>query len=142
MEHYLDAPSGTYLLVLRKGEELIEQLAGFAAAERMQGAWVDIVGGASAVTLGYYDPSAREYQWQEFTEPLEIVGARGDLAIIDGRPAWHIHGTFSRADYSVLGGHVKACTIGLTGEVLLTPRQRPLTRVYDEETGLKLLAQP
>ncbi len=142
MEHYVDAPSGTHLLVLSKGEELMEQLEAFAAAQGLVGGWVDIVGGASAATLGFYDPVARAYEWQEFTEPLEITGLHGDLAIVDGRPAWHIHGTFSRADFSVLGGHVKKCMIGLTGEVLLTPRARALTRVYDDETGLKLLAEP
>ena len=142
MEHYFDAASGTYLLVLHKGEELMRALDEFAVAQDLRGAWVDIVGGASGATLGYYDPVAKAYEWRSFDEDLEITGLHGNLALVDGVPMWHVHGTFSRADFSVLGGHVKECRIGLTGEVMLTPRQLRLTRVYDDETGLKLLAAP
>ena len=141
MKHFFQAPSETHLLVFAKGEELMAGLDEFAREQELAGAWVDIVGGAAGATLGFYDPTAREYRWQEFTEPLEITGLHGNLSWVDGRPAWHVHGTFSRADYSVLGGHVKKCLIGLTGEVLLTTRSDRLTRVYDEETGLKLLSE-
>jgi predicted DNA-binding protein with PD1-like motif len=138
MEHFFDAPSGTHLLVLRKGEELMQVLGEFAVSAGLTSGWVDIVGGASGATLGFYEPVSKQYQWRELAEPLEITGLHGNLAWVDDRPMWHVHGTFSRADFSVLGGHVKTCTIGLTGEVLLTPREVALTREYDEETGLKL----
>lgn len=141
MKHFHDASSDTHLLVLAKGEELMQQLSAFATEQRLPGAWVDIVGGAAGATLGYFDPAAREYRWRTFEEPLEITGLHGDLAWVDGRPAWHVHGTFSRADYSVIGGHVKQCPIGLTGEVMLTTRRDRLTRVFDDETGLKLLRE-
>ncbi|MDQ4212947.1 DNA-binding protein [Microbacterium capsulatum] len=142
MKHFFDASSDTHLLVLRKGEELMRTLDEFAVTQSLAGGWVDIVGGAANATLGYYDPAAKQYRWQRFEEPLEITGLHGNLSYADGRPLWHVHGTFSRADYSVLGGHVKECLIGLTGEVLLTTRRDRLTRVHDEETGLKLLAAP
>ena len=141
MKHFVDTPSGTHLLVFAKGEELMAGLATFARDQSLDGAWVDIVGGAAAVTLGFFDPTAREYRWRRFEEPLEITGLHGNLSWVDGRPAWHVHGTFSRSDYSVLGGHVKECLVGLTGEVFLTTRRDRLTRVHDEETGLKLLAE-
>lgn len=139
MEHFFDAPSGTHLLVLRKGEELMQVLGDFAASAGIASGWVDIVGGASGATLGFYEPVSKQYRWRDFAEPLEITGLHGNLAWVDDRPTWHVHGTFSRADFTVLGGHVKTCTIGLTGEVLLTPRDTALTRVHDDETGLKLL---
>lgn len=142
MKRFTDDASGTELLVFAKGEELMAGLDSFAREQAIDGAWVDIVGGAAAVTLGFYDPVAREYRWRSFEEPLEITGLHGDLSWVDGEPAWHVHGSFSRADFSVLGGHVKRCLIGLTGEVMLTPRRTRLTRVYDEETGLKLLSEP
>ncbi|MBS1675157.1 MAG: DNA-binding protein [Actinobacteria bacterium] len=141
MQHFFDEASATHLLVLAKGEELMTELEDFARREDLAGGWVDIVGGAAATTLGFYDPVAREYRYTRFEEPLEITGLHGDLAWVDSRPMWHVHGTFSRADFSVLGGHVKECLIGLTGEVMVTARANRLTRVYDEETGLKLLAE-
>lgn len=117
------------------------QLETIARERNLTSAWVNIIGGASSVTLGYYNPETREYQWTDFTEPLEILGLTGNLAIVGGKPMWHIHGTFGRTDSSVLGGHVRSCTIGLTGEVALTPIDTKLTRIYDDETGLNLLAQ-
>ena len=137
MKRFPDTTS--HLLVLKKGEELIKTLDAFAIENNLDGGWVNIIGGARSVTLGYYNPETREYQWQTFNEPLEIIGLQGNLAYIDGKPFWHIHGTFSRADYSVIGGHIKDCLIGLTGEVSLTLHATKLTRIFDDETGLKLI---
>lgn len=137
MKHFPDSTSD--LLVLKKGEELMTVLDQFATENNLDGGWVNIIGGASSVTLGYYDPDSREYKWQSFEESLEIIGLQGNLAYVDGRPFWHIHGTFSRPDYSVIGGHIKECMIGLTGEVFLTTHPTKLTRIFDDETGLKLL---
>lgn len=117
----------------------MRQLETIAREQNLHCAWGQIIGGASAVTLGYYNPVTRKYQWTDLNEPLEILGLTGNLVIVDGKPMWHIHGTFGRADSSVLGGHVKSCVIGLTGEILLTPIDANLTRAYDDETGLNLL---
>lgn len=139
MKHFPDA--AYHLLVLKKGEELMEILNAYAVENNLKGGWVNIIGGAASVTLGYYRHNTNEYKWQTFDEPLEIIGLQGNLAYIDGEPFWHIHGTFSRVDYSVIGGHVKDCVIGLTGEVSLTPHAKQLTRIFDDDTGLKLLSE-
>ena len=36
---------------------------------------------------------------------------------------------------------MKEMTVGLTCELLITPLETPLTRTFDDETGLKLLAK-
>ena len=128
------------MYVLKKGEELHEQLNVVASERGLSSAWMNGVGGASSVTLGFYNPETREYQWQGFDEPLEIISLQGNLAIVDGEPFWHIHGTFGRSDYSTISGHVKRCVIGLTGEVSITPIDANLTRTYDDETGLNLIS--
>ena len=115
------------------------KLSEVAREQGLKSAWVNVIGGAGAVTLGFYDLGAREYKWQEFDEELEITGLQGNLVWVDSQPFWHIHGTFSRADYSVIGGHVQELTVGLTAEISLTPIDESLTRQYDEETGLKLI---
>lgn len=130
----------TTILVLEKGEELIQKLTNYAREQDLQGGWINVIGGASRVTLGFYDPDTKEYAWQDFTESLEIVGLQGNLSFIDNEPFWHIHGIFSRRDFTTIAGHVKSCLIGLTGEVHLIPHPQKLVRFYDEETGLKLLA--
>ncbi|MGH7218380.1 MAG: PPC domain-containing DNA-binding protein [Candidatus Microsaccharimonas sp.] len=129
------------LIVIKKGEELIETLNAYAIEHSLQGGWVTIIGGAARVTLGFFNSKNRDYTWQTFEEQLEITGLYGNLAYVDGKPFWHIHGMFSREDFSVIGGHVKECTIGLTGEVHLVHHDVQLTRVFDDETGLKLLTR-
>lgn len=127
------------LLVLEKGEELISSLNTYAKENNLKGGWVNIIGGSSSLTIGFRDPELKEYLWQEYNEPLEIIGLQGNLAYIDGEPIWHIHGTFSRKDYSVIGGHIKECGIGLTAEIYLQPNQTQLKRAFDSDTGLNLI---
>lgn len=126
--------------ILKKGEELHEQLNIVASEYNLSSAWMNGIGGASSVTLGFYNPETRQYQWQDFDEPLEIISLQGNLVITDGQPLWHIHGTFGRSDYTTISGHVKLCVIGLTGELSITPIDASLTRKYDDETGLNLIA--
>jgi predicted DNA-binding protein with PD1-like motif len=135
-------PSGNEtIIVLQKGETLMEVLNNYAKDHFLNGGWVNVIGGVGEVTLGYFDAVNKEYKWQEFNEFLEIVGLQGNLAWVDGEPFWHIHGVFSRDDYTTIAGHVKNAKIALTGEVYLRPHNEKLTRVYDDETGLKLLTE-
>jgi len=133
--------TNTHLLVLAKSEELIENLDTFALKQKPKSAWLCGLGGSQKLTLGFYDPQKREYEWTEYHEPLEILSLQGNLSWIDGKPFWHIHGVFSGKDDKAIGGHVKELQVGLTGELFITPMPTPLTRLFDDETGLKLLAQ-
>ena len=127
------------LLALKRGEELHAKLQEFAREHELKGAWVQGLGGSGAMTLGYYNLAEREYEWREFAEPMEILSLQGNLAWVDGEPFWHVHGSFGGRDFTSIGGHVKAMVVGLTCELLITPLDAPLTRVFDDETGLKLL---
>lgn len=133
--------SGSTILILERGEELQESLATFASESGLKSAWLSGQGGAMKVTLGFYDIESKTYQWQEFDEPLEIVSLTGNLSLSDGEPFWHIHGVFSDRDYRAVGGHVKSMTVGLTGELHITPISPGLHRDRrDDLTGLKLIS--
>lgn len=131
--------SGSFLIV-PKGEEVMAALLAFAQEHRLTSAWVQGIGGASQVTIGFRDPEKKEYIWRSYDEPLEIVNLQGNLAYVDGEPFWHLHGTFAGADYAAFGGHVKELVVGLTCELFITPTPLKLNRTDDEETGLKLVA--
>lgn len=140
MKRYPGTHSTT--LVLQRGEELIATLTDYAKVQNLTGAWLQSgIGGAGKVTLSFYDLDKHEYIDRTFDEPLEILSLQGNLAWVDGEPFWHIHGVFGRRDYSTVGGHVKQLDIALTGELAITPREISLTRTFDNETGLKLLAE-
>lgn len=130
-----------HLVVIDRGEELMTSLEAYATAQELSSAWMNGIGGASHVTLGFYDVDAKEYLWKEFEEPLEIISLQGNLSWVDGKPFWHIHGSFGTRDYQTISGHVKALQIGLTCEVSVRPTIHSLTRKFNDETGLKLLNQ-
>lgn len=129
----------TQIIVLEKGEDLHTTLQALALSSGWSSAWVQGLGGAALITLGFFDPVKKEYQWKTVTGQHEILGLQGNLAWVDGKPFWHIHGTFSGPDFTVIGGHVRDLLVGLTCEVAITPLETPLTRVFDDDTGLKLL---
>lgn len=136
----LDSHSST-LLILERGEELQKSLQTFALESGdLESAWLSGLGGAMSATLGFYDITAKSYLWKTFDEPLEIVSLTGNLSRVDGKPFWHIHGVFSDKNFTTVSGHVKELTIGLTGELNITPLSVPLNRHDDETTGLKLIS--
>ena len=134
------ANSNGTIIVIQRGEEVISRITNYAREYSLKAAWVSGLGGAGTVTLGFYDIETKSYQWKAFDTPLEILNLTGNLATADGQPFWHVHGTFGGRDYQAIGGHVKELVVGLTCELLVTPLDNPLTRAFDEETGLKLLS--
>lgn len=129
------------VLVLEKGAELHKSLIEFAKENQVKAAWVSGVGASSEVTIGYYDLETKEYVWQEFNEMLEILSLSGNCSVVDGEPFWHIHGVFSGKDFQAFGGHIKKLIVGITCELHIEFLEKPLTRKFDEEIGLKLLTE-
>lgn len=129
-----------WLVRLQKGEKLIESLTKLVEQENIPTCWISIIGGASSVTLKFYDLQKKEYQTHEINEDLEITGLQGNLAWQDGKPVFHLHGTFSKDDLSVIGGHVDELTVSGTCEIFLHKWYgQNITRSHDEEVGLNLL---
>jgi hypothetical protein len=131
--------SYNYLVRLQKGESLKGALNELAKKEDLKSAWLQGVGGAKSVTLGYYNLPGQEYLWQDFNELLEITSLSGNLSWVGDEPFWHIHGVFGGKDYQSIGGHVKDLSAGATVELFIHPFRTQITRTKDAETGLKLL---
>ena len=130
-----------WLVRLQKGEKLVESITKLIQDKDIKGAWISGLGGALLAELGFYNLETKEYQWHVFDELMEITSLQGNVAWSDDQPMLHIHGTFTKADFSAIGGHVKELTVGGTCEVLLHRwyEEDGLTRSLDEETGLTLL---
>lgn len=128
------------VLVLERGEELMEVLNAYAQDKRITGAWLSGLGAASDMTIGYYDLENREYVWTDINDGIvEIISLTGNLSCMNGEPLWHVHGMFSGTDLRAFGGHVKTMNVGLTCELYITNLEYDLLRNHDESTGLNLL---
>lgn len=138
MKEFVNGTSS--VVVLKLGDELHNKLSEYAREHELASAWVEGLGGTSRMTLGYYNIEQRQYTWKEFDEVHEILSLKGNLAWVDNEPVWHIHGAFSNKNFDSVGGHVKELVVGATCELRITPLESPMTRVFDDETGLKLLS--
>jgi predicted DNA-binding protein with PD1-like motif len=103
------------------------------------------VSGAGAVEwarLGYWNPDTRAYEYRDFPEQLEVVSFQGDASLKAGEPFLHLHGVFSRRDFSTVGGHIKEARVRPTLEVWLRTEATPVRRARDVASGLDLLDLP
>lgn len=129
-----------YIVRLEKGEELISTLAKLIQDKDIPSCWISGLGACSKAELGFYDIDKKEYNWKMFDEPMEILGLSGDISWLEGEPNLHIHGSFSKRDFSSVGGHVKELIVNGTCEIFLHKWDSDkLTRSKDNDVGLNLL---
>lgn len=129
-----------YLIKLNKGEQLLEALEQFAAKTQIQGAWMNGLGGALSMTLGFYDLEAKEYLWNTYEGLYEIAGLTGNIALDEqGKAVFHLHGTFGDQNNQSLSGHVKDLTAAATVELFVHRAYQPIRRKHDPEAGLATL---
>jgi uncharacterized protein len=129
-----------YLIRLDKGERLSEAFEQFAKDTKLQGAWVNGVGAALEVTLGFYDLDTKEYIWKTITEVHEIASLQGNFAINqEGKLMFHLHGVFSDRDFKAVGGHIKDLVAGATVELFVHRSYQPIHRKHDPAAGLQTL---
>ncbi|MCL5006989.1 MAG: DUF296 domain-containing protein [Patescibacteria group bacterium] len=129
----------TAVLRFNLGEEIISGLEDFAARQNIAAATVSGTGSASEVELGYYDINAKEYKKKTFSEKMETVGLLGNIALLDGKPSAHIHGTFANKDYQLIGGHVHRLVVNATMETAVNRLAGAIKRERDPEIGLNLI---
>lgn len=127
------------ILLFEQGEDVMVELKNYASQEKIQSAWVNMLGACGEVTLGYYDLPKKTFEKHHITEDLEILGVMGNIAHMNGEPALHLHGTFSKRDLSVIGGHIFSMIISASGETHLQLIDGKIERQFDENTGLNLM---
>lgn len=138
MTHSFDGYN--HLIRLEKGERLTEAMEQYFAESKIEGGWVNGLGAASEVTLGFYNLSSKEYKWCTFANMMEITGITGNIAYDkDGRLMFHLHGTFASDEYQTVGGHIKDLVAGATVELFVHRSYQPMHRQFDDDTGLQLL---
>lgn len=138
MTHSFDGYN--HLVRLEQGERLSAALAQFMAETKLDGAWVNGLGAASNVEIGFFNLSARAYKWRTFGNMMEVVALTGNLAAdVTGSMMFHLHGVFADDEYQTVGGHVKDLVVGATLELFVHRSYQPMRRFSDEGTGLQLL---
>ncbi|HEX9750623.1 MAG TPA: PPC domain-containing DNA-binding protein [candidate division Zixibacteria bacterium] len=139
---YFRRTSSGYVIRLKKGEEIHASLTRFMKAMDIGAGSVTGLGAVTKVALGYFHADTREYDRFEYNDEYELVSLTGNLSYDDGNPRLHAHVVISGPDMKAISGHLFEASIAVTGEFYLTFVDQRIDRVYDDETGLKLLNLP
>ena len=135
----LDRGERTFVVVLDKGDEVLEGLTAFASQQRLRASHLTAIGALRDVTLGYFDPATRAYREIPVTEQVEVLSLLGVLTLDGEKPKLHAHIVVGRADGSTRGGHLLGGHVWPTLEVVVEELPRHLQRRTDPETGLALI---
>jgi len=107
-----DADFVTYVVVCDPGDEAVSTLTQFARSERLEAAQITAVGAFEHATVGWFDPTAKDYRRIRVDEQCEVLSLIGDVATGRDGPscactscsAWrtgrHAEVTSSRGGYS------------------------------------------
>lgn len=128
------------IIRLEYGEQLMDSIQRFIGEEQMTGAWLQGVGAASNIIVGFYNLGTKEYKWRTFGQMMEVVSLTGNIAFdINNLPVIHLHGIFASDEFDTIGGHIKDFTVGATLELFVHRTYKPLRRIDNVDIGLPLL---
>lgn len=128
-----------HVIRLDKDDELITCLTDHVRKNSLTGGYINAIGSAKELILSYYNLDQKSFEDHLLQENLEIVSLNGNISMLNSDHLIHLHGTLSKKDLSVIGGHIKKLIISATCEVILYPIPTKLQRVKDDNTGLNLL---
>ncbi len=127
-------------LVIRldDGDEIVDTLKKLAEREKILSATVTGIGAAKKAEIAHFDTKKKKYNTKKLEGMLEIIALNGNICILDGTPAVHIHIAISRHDFSTLSGHLMNAEVYPTCEIVVTEIGIKIERKFDEKTGLNL----
>lgn len=138
--HQLSDAPVTYAVIFDKNEEIMEGLQRFVEEHAFTASHFSAIGAFSDVTLGFFDPAAKDYRENPIAEQVEVLSFLGDVASSEGKPKVHAHVVVGKSDGSAWGGHLINATVWPTLELIIVETAAHLRRVHDPETGLALIS--
>lgn len=133
------ASDTTYALIFDKGDEVMRELTEFAKRRRLSAAHFTAIGAFEEVTLGYFDPTRKDYRHIPVKGQVEVVALLGDIALEGEEPKIHAHVVVGLHDATTRGGHLLEGRVWPTLELVLTETPGHLRRRFDAATGLALI---
>ena len=137
---YIHTPTG-FLMVLRRGDDVLDYLRQLARKERIPSASLTGMGFVNA-TFGFWNAQQKKFQPREF-KSVEAANLTGTIAWEGGEPSIHAHAVVAGPDFEAHGGHVLAMQVD-TGsfEITVTVHNRQLQRAKDSTLDAKVLVLP
>ena len=127
------------LIVLSKGDKIIEKLSEVCRNENILSGFFTGIGAVSAVEMAHFDSVKKQYNYKQMSGALEIVSLTGNITRKDGEVVVHSHISVSAGDMLCYGGHLKEAVVSPTCEIALTDLKITVLRTPDKDTGLNLI---
>jgi uncharacterized protein len=118
----------SWIIVFADGDEVMSGLTDWVRLEKIAGAHLSALGAFSSAKFAWFDKDKRAYRDIPVNEQVECVSLTGDVGLVNGHPALHVHGCVAREDGSIRGGHLLEATVFPTLELFLTESQAPLVK--------------
>jgi predicted DNA-binding protein with PD1-like motif len=123
-----------------KGEELVDCLKTLCKTLDIRAGSIAGIGATDKITIGLMNTKTKKYQSKEFTSDHEIASLVGNISRMNGEVYLHLHVTICNVEHKALGGHLSSAVISATFEGVIDIIEGVVSREYDDETGLNLLA--
>ncbi len=128
----------TYAVIFGKGDEVLSGLTEFAEHENIQAAQVSAIGAFQHALFGWFDEEQKAFRNIPVERQVEVCSLLGNIALVGGKPAVHVHGVVALPTGENRGGHLIEAHVWPTLELFLTAFPEPLVKEHDAETGLPL----
>ncbi len=129
----------TYLVSIDNHNEAVAAVEAFCNEKNIRYGLIEGLGAVNSATLRFLNPATKQYVDKTFDEQMECASLLGNISEKDGKVYLHMHATFGRSDYTVVGGHLLCATVNGAFEIAI--HQLPNAhagRRFDSETGLNL----
>ena len=136
MQHLLD--NKRYIVVLSRGEKVIETLTEFCKDKNIEGGFFTGLGAVEDPTLAHYSVPTKKYSKQTLRGAFELTNITGSIGF-EKEIIVHAHVTLSDETMEAYGGHLVETIVGGTVEIIIFPTKK-LTKKLDTTTGLKLFS--
>ena len=128
------------IVVLNKGDRLIETITHLVEKHEIKGGFISGIGALSNVELGYYQLEKKTYLRKTFQEDdYELLSLKGNITLKENAPYVHVHAVLGRKDFSTFGGHLFEATVAVTVELTIVPFGKMPRREINEAIGLALI---
>ena len=129
----------TFAIVLGDGDEAMNCLQTFAAANHVGAAQFTAIGAFASAIVAFFDRETKHYQHIVIDEQIEVLSLVGDVSLDGNAPRIHAHVVLGKRDATAHGGHLIRGHVWPTLEIVLTEAPRHLHRRFDPDVGLALI---
>ena len=128
----------TYILRLDTGEEISDVLKKFCADNNIKTGIISGIGSAGYAKLALFDYDTRKFFFKEVDGTHEICSLTGNISRMDNDAYLHMHISLADKEFKTTGGHLAACRVASTCEIMITCIDGEAERIFSEQVGLNI----